>query len=119
MGRTLKDVMDGLEPDRRACIEARVDEIHQEYLTLKKLRSHMELTQTALARNMGVAQATIAQLEQRNDIHVSTLRKYVEALGGTLSIIADMPGQGPVPPTGLCDRRLASADDDSNKELTT
>ena len=41
----------------------------------------MELTQTALARNMGVAQATIAQLEQRNDIHVFTLRKYVEALG--------------------------------------
>ena len=79
----------------------------------------MAHTQTALARNMGVAQATIAQLEQRNDIHVSTLRKYVEALGGTLSIIADMPGQGPVPPTGLGDWRLASADDDSNKELTT
>ena len=59
----------------------------------------MEHTQTALARNMGVAQATIAQLEQRNDIHVSTLRKYVAALGGTLSIIADMPGKGPVPLT--------------------
>ena len=37
--------------------------------------------------NMGVA---LAQLEQRNDIHVSTLRKYVEALGGP----APMPGQG-------------------------
>ena len=119
MGRTLKDVMDGLEPDRRARIEARAEEIHQEYLTLKKLRSHMELTQTALARNMGVAQATIAQLEQRNDIHVSTLRKYVEALGGTLSIIADMPGERPVPLTGPGHRRPASADDDSNEELTT
>ena len=80
---------------------ARAEEIHQEYLTLKKLRSHIELTQTALDRNMGVAQATIAQLEQRNDIHVSTLRKYFEALGGTLSIIADIPGQGQVPLTGL------------------
>ena len=79
----------------------------------------MELTQTALALNMGVTQATIAQLEQRNDIHVSTLRKYVEALGGTLSIIADMPGKEPVPLTGLGDRRLASADDESNEELTT
>ena len=79
----------------------------------------MEHTQTALARNIGVAQSTIAQLDQRNDIHVSTLRKYVEALGGTLSIIAVMPGQGPVPLTGLADRRLASADDDSNEELTT
>ena len=55
MGRTLKDVMDGLTPERRARIEARACEIHQEYLTLKKLRSHMELTQTELARNMGVA----------------------------------------------------------------
>ena len=97
MSRTLKDVMDGLEPDRRARIEARAEQIHQEYLTLKKLRSHMELTQTALARNMGVLQATNAQLEQRNDIHVSTMRKYVEALGGTLSIIVDMPGRGPSP----------------------
>ena len=52
MGRTLKDVMDGLEPDRRARIGARADEIHQEYLTLKKLRSHMELTQAALARKI-------------------------------------------------------------------
>ena len=114
MGRTLKDVMDRLEPDRRARIGAHAEEFHQEYLTLKKLRSHIELTQTALARNMGVAQATIAQLEQRNDIHVSTLRKYVEALGGTLSIIADMPGRGTVPLTGLGDRQLASVDDDTN-----
>ena len=119
MGRTLKDVMDGLEPDRRARIGARAKEIHQESLTLKKLRSHMELTQMALARKMGVAQPTIAQLEQRNDIHVSTLRKYIEALGGTLSIIADIPGQGLVLLTGLGDRRLASADNDSNEELTT
>ena len=74
MGRKLKDVMDGLEPNRRARIGARAEEIHQEYLTLKKLRSHMELTQTALARNRGVAQATIAQLEQRNDIHASILQ---------------------------------------------
>ena len=119
MCRLLKDIMDRPEPDPRARIGARAEEIHQEYLTLKKLRSHMEVTQTALARTMGVAQATIAQLEQRNDIHVSTLRKYVEALGGTLSIIADMPGQGPVPLTGLGYRRLANADDDSNEELTT
>ena len=72
MGRTLKYVMDGLEPDCRAYIGGRAEEIHQEYLTLKKLGSNMELTQTALARNMCVAQATIARLEQRNDIHLST-----------------------------------------------
>ena len=39
MGRTLKDVMDGLEPGRRARIGAHAEKIHQEYLTLKKLRS--------------------------------------------------------------------------------
>tara|TARA_B100000989_G_C19406944_1_gene412536 strand:- start:50 stop:241 length:192 start_codon:yes stop_codon:yes gene_type:complete len=61
MGRTLKDVIDGLEPDRRARIEACAEEVYQEYLTLKKLRSHMELTRTAPARNIGVAWATISQ----------------------------------------------------------
>ena len=73
----------------------------------------------SVRRVLVVVQATIAQLEQRNDIHVSILRQNVEALGGTLSIIVDMPGQGPVPLTGFGDKRLASADDDSNEELTT
>ena len=118
MARTLDDVLDGLPSERGARVEARADEIHQEYLTLKKLRAHMELTQTALARTMGVAQATIAQLEQRNDIRVSTLRKYVEALGGTLSITVDMPGERPVPLTGLGDRHLADGDDDPEQEVT-
>ena len=41
MGRTLEDVMDGLEPDRRARVGAHTEESHQEYLTRKKLRSRM------------------------------------------------------------------------------
>ena len=73
----------------------------------------------SVRRVLVVVQATIAQLEQRNDIHVSTLRKYVEALGGNLSIIVDKLEQGLLPLTGLGDRRLASADDDSNEELTS
>ena len=77
----------------------------------------MELTQTALARNMGVAQAAIAQLEQRNDSMCPPCGNMSRRWA--LSVIADMPGQGPVPLTGLGDRRLASADDDSNEELTT
>ena len=105
--------MDGLKPDRRVRIESRAGKIHQEYLTLKKLRSHMELTQTALAHNISVAQATIAQLDQRNDIHVYILRKYVQALGGPLSVIAERPVQGSVPLTGLGDRQPPSAEDDS------
>ena len=79
----------------------------------------MEINRTALACNMGVSQATMSHLEQRNDIRVSTLWKYVEALGGTTSIIANMPGQGPGPLTRLDDRRLPSVDNDSNEELTT
>jgi len=118
MGRTLQDVLDGMEPEHRVRIENRADEIHQEYLTLKALRTCMEKTQTALAHDMGVAQATIAQLEQRNDIHVSTLRKYVEALGGSLSITANLPGKAPVRLTGLGDRHLSETDDDSEGGLT-
>lgn len=113
MSRTLTNVMDGLAPDRRARIEARADDIHNEYLTLKAIRAQMAQTQQALAANMGVAQATVAQMERRNDILVSTLRKYVEGLGGTLSIVVDMPGRPPVPLTGLGDRRLAEPDETS------
>ncbi len=55
-----------------------------------------ECTQAAMAEALGIGQDGVSRLEQRRDMQLSTLRGYVEALGGKLSIVAEFSGQGPV-----------------------
>jgi transcriptional regulator with XRE-family HTH domain len=55
------------------------------------LRQAREKTQQDVARVLHVNQPAVAKLEQRTDIYVSNLRRYVEALGGTLEITARFP----------------------------
>ena len=74
MGTTLKDRMARLAPERRARIEAEADRLHAEYQTLKDLRKARDRTQAQLAESLGIRQATIAQLEKRSDLMISTLR---------------------------------------------
>jgi transcriptional regulator with XRE-family HTH domain len=103
MGTTLKEKIARLTPERRARIEAEADRLHAEYQTLKDLRRARELTQAQLADSLGVRQATIAQLEKRSDLMISTLRNYVEAMGGHLRLTVEFPDKTPVALEGLGD----------------
>jgi transcriptional regulator with XRE-family HTH domain len=60
-------------------------------LALAELRESRGQTQTDLARTLDVSQPNISQLERKEDLYVSTLRDYVEALGGRLEINAVFP----------------------------
>ena len=82
MGTTLREKMARLTSERRARIEAEADRLHAEYQTLKDLRKARDLTQAQLAESLGIRQATIAQLEKRSDLMISTLRSYVGAWAG-------------------------------------
>jgi DNA-binding XRE family transcriptional regulator len=62
-----------------------------EAVTLNQLREARSLTQTSLARMMGVNQGSVSKMEKRTDIYVSTLRSYLEAMGGQLQIKAVFP----------------------------
>jgi DNA-binding transcriptional regulator YiaG len=55
---------------------------------LKALREAVGVTQSALAEAAGISQAELSRAEAREDHLVSTLRRYVEALGGELEILA-------------------------------
>ena len=90
MGRTLTEAIDALPPDRRAKVEARAAELIADELSLQQLRKAMRLTQVELADQLGVRQDTISRLEQRADMLLSTLRSYLEAIGGRLSIVAEL-----------------------------
>jgi transcriptional regulator with XRE-family HTH domain len=60
-------------------------------MRLHELRRALRLSQQTLARRLKTDQAQISRLEQRTDLFVSTLRRYVEALGGELEIVASFP----------------------------
>lgn len=56
---------------------------------LAQLRKARGMTQSTVAASMGVRQPSISELERRDDVYLSTLRDYVEALGGRLRLVAD------------------------------
>lgn len=60
-------------------------------LTLGGLRRRQGLSQTTLAGLLKVSQPYIAQIESQGDMHLTTLRRHVEALGGELALFARFP----------------------------
>jgi predicted transcriptional regulator len=60
-------------------------------MPLDKMRKARSMTQVAVAERLHVDQGSVSKLEGRTDMYLSTLREYVEALGGTLELRADFP----------------------------
>lgn len=92
MARKLDEVMATLPKARQRRIEARALEL----ATLKDLRQAAQQTQEQLAASLGVGQDTISRLERRSDMLLSTLRHYVQSMGGTLELVARFPNRPPV-----------------------
>jgi len=87
MPRTLDQALATLPANRRTTIGRRASEL----ATLKDLRHAVERTQEELATSLGVGQDTISRIERRSDMLLSTLRRYVEAMGGKLELVAEFP----------------------------
>lgn len=92
MARNLEQVLAKLPRKRREKIELRAAEL----ATLKDLRQAVKRTQEELASALGVGQDTISRLEQRSDMLISTLKRYVQAMGGQLDLVARFPDRPPV-----------------------
>ena len=87
MAKNFKALRDKMSPERRAANEARTLEMLAE-MPLNDLRKARRLTQETLAATMDRSQGEVSQLERRTDCYISTLRSYVEAMGGELDIVA-------------------------------
>jgi DNA-binding XRE family transcriptional regulator len=86
--RTWKAVKSGrLAPQAAARVKVRAQEEVLE-LTLKELRQDLAMTQAQLAAAADMTQSEMSRLESRGDHRISTLRRYVEALGGAIEITA-------------------------------
>jgi DNA-binding XRE family transcriptional regulator len=99
--KTLDQLRKELSPARRKKIDARTAQLVAEELTLRELRKAHQKTQTQVAKELGMTQDQVSRLEQRSDVLLSTLRKYVEAMGGRLSLVAEFPDHEPVSLTGF------------------
>ena len=100
---SLKTMMADLDPARRRKIEDRAAELVAEEMTLRELRMARQLTQVSVARELGISQDGVSRIEQRTDLLLSTLRRTVEAMGGSLSLIATFPDRPPVELSGLAE----------------
>lgn len=60
-------------------------------LTLAELRQSLGVTQQDMTDELGVIQSALSKLENQEDIQISTLYRYIKALGGTLQLVAHFP----------------------------
>ena len=85
--QTLREEM---SPAQRANVEAKTTALRQD-MNLTELRQARLLTQETLGETLQVGQTAIAKMEKRADMYVSNLRRFIEAMGGELDIVARFP----------------------------
>ena len=88
---------------RRRKIEARAAQLIAEEMTLQELRRARKLTQARMAKSLGISQDQVSRLEKRSDLLLSTLRRSIEALGGSLSLVVQFPDRDPVVLSGIAE----------------
>ena len=101
MPRTHEEILASLPEERRAQIEARAAELHREVEGLRALRLLADRSQEQIAQALGVKQPSVLKIERQTDLYLSTLRRFVEAAGGTLELRVELPGKGVLRLTGM------------------
>ncbi len=94
MAKSFRNLVEKMSPASRERIRKRTAAMHSE-MALQELRRAMQLTQEELAAKLDMNQAAVSKLEHQSDMYVSTLRRFILAMGGELQIVARFP-QGDV-----------------------
>ena len=83
-----------MTPERRAAAQSALEAEIAAYV-LRELRKQHGLSQAQLAERMGVSQRRVSAIERgdMDRVEVSTVRSYVEALGGKVRLVADFDGE--------------------------
>ena len=97
---TLREEIASLPEDRRKEVEKLADALIAEEMTLRDLRKARNQTQARVAEKLGINQENVSRIEQRSDLHFYTQR-VVEAMGGTLNLVAEFPDRPPVTLSGI------------------
>jgi transcriptional regulator with XRE-family HTH domain len=102
-GPILQELWDEMPEDRKQRIQARTRILEDEYLTLQELRKTAGLTQASVSEYLSMPQSNVSRLEKGSDMLLSTLRNYVESVGGKLYLTVELPDKPPIALAGLGD----------------
>ena len=93
MGRNLEEIIADLPAERQARIEARYQELKQDVESLSELRRATGKAQADIAAALNIKQPSVSKIEKQADMYLSTLRSYVEAIGGQLELVVKLPSR--------------------------
>src|ERR1019366_5429728 len=85
MARNVNDIIEKLSAAQRKKVEIRAAQLIVEEMTLREVRKARKLTQQKIAKSLRIGQEGVSKIEKRSDLLISTLRGYLEAMGGQLS----------------------------------
>jgi DNA-binding XRE family transcriptional regulator len=97
---SLQEMLTEESEESRARIHRLAQEIRAE-MNLRELRRLRKLTQARLSKILKIGQEGVSRIEKRSDLYLSTLRGYVEGVGGELIVMVRFPEQPPVILAGL------------------
>ena len=90
MAKSFNKLVEKMSQSSKDKIKQRTMELRKE-MALNELRQAVELTQKQLADVLKMNQAAISKMEHQSDMYISTLRRFLEAMGANLKIIASFP----------------------------
>jgi len=93
MGRTIDEVIAELPKASRERIDTRYHELREEVESLRQLRKAAGKAQADIAAVLKIRQPSVSKIERQADMYLSTLRNYVEAIGGELELVVHLPSR--------------------------
>jgi transcriptional regulator len=90
MNKSFKQLKKKMSPKAQRAVKAKATKLLSE-MPLQELRQALQFSQEHLAKILATKQANISRIERRTDMYISTLRTYIEAMGGELDIVAKFP----------------------------
>ena len=112
MGRTVDELIAALPKTRRLKVEAKSRQLARDMIdhadSLSEIRKALSKSQVEIARELGVGQVAVAQLEKRSDLLLSTLQRYVRATGAELSLMVHTRDGNDIVLQGLGDLSMSA-----------
>jgi hypothetical protein len=105
---SLEEMLATESEEFRQSVKRRTAELIAEEISLREMRRLRKITQTRLSKKLKIGQEGISRIERRTDLYLSTLRNYVEGVGGKLSLVVEFPDRAPVVLSGFGEGSEAS-----------
>ncbi|MEM9568632.1 MAG: helix-turn-helix domain-containing protein [Cyanobacteria bacterium P01_E01_bin.34] len=101
------EIMAQLPLERQKAIKQKAQELIAQEMTLRELRKSLGLRQEDIADILDKGQDEISRLENRTDWLISTLKAYVEAMGGNLQLTAVFPDRDPIDLSSIAESKTS------------